>query len=139
MSIRLEPRQTGGGFLEDYGVKKALLYFGLAATLLAAATRAPAQGKDTGQDQTVRSVQGTVTDAEDRLVEGAVVHLKNTKTLQVRSFITRKDGAYAFHGLSTNLDYELRAEREGASSDARTLSVFDSRRKAVINLKLNKK
>lgn len=90
------------------------------------------------EEADVRSVQGVVTDEEGRLVEGAVVQLKNTKTLQVRSFITRSDGSYQFHGLSTNVDYQLKAEYQGRSSDVKTLSVFDSRKKAVINLKLNK-
>ncbi|MEK7406868.1 MAG: carboxypeptidase-like regulatory domain-containing protein [Acidobacteriota bacterium] len=87
----------------------------------------------------MRSVQGVVTDPAGNPVEGAVVHLKNTKTLQIRSYITKGDGAYSFHGLSTNIDYELKAEHQGLSSDVRTLSVFDSRKSAVINLRLNKK
>lgn len=88
------------------------------------------------EDPNVRSVQGVVRSASGALVEGAVVQLKNTKTLQVRSFISGRDGAYHFYGLSTNIDYELKAEHQGASSPVRTLSVFDSRKKAVINLKL---
>jgi len=64
--------------------------------------------------------------------------LKNTKTLQIRSFITKDHGAYYFHGLSTDIDYELKAEYQGASSPTKTLSSFDSRKQAVINLKLNK-
>ena len=114
----------------------------LALLLLMASLTSPlcAQGKGKEkQDLTVRSVEGTVSDAEGRLVEGAVVHLKNTKTLQIRSFITRQEGTYSFHGLSTHVDYELRAEHQGAASDTRTLSVFDPRRKAVIHLKLNRK
>lgn len=91
------------------------------------------------EDATVRSVQGVVADDSGQPVAGAVVHLKNTKTLQIRSFITKDDGSYAFHGLSTNVDYELKADRQNLESDAKTLSVFDSRSKAVINLKLNKK
>ena len=94
--------------------------------------------KNKQQDETVRSVSGTVTDASGAQVSGAVVHLKNTKTLQIRSFISKDDGSYAFHGLSTNVDYELKAEYRGASSDVRTLSMFDSRSRAVINLKLKK-
>jgi len=122
-------------------VRKLLISAGLTLALMTvAAVPLWAQGKGKEkQDLTVRSVEGTVSDPEGRPVEAAVVHLKNTKTLQIRSFITRAEGAYAFHGLSTNVDYELRAERQGASSDTRTLSVFDPRRKAVINLKLNKK
>jgi hypothetical protein len=95
-------------------------------------------GQKKGEDKSVRSVQGTVSDAGDSAVNGAVVQLKNTKTLQIRSFITKEQGAYYFHGLSPDVDYELKAEFKGASSPTRTLSTFDSRKEAVINLKLNK-
>ncbi|MGH9658731.1 MAG: carboxypeptidase-like regulatory domain-containing protein, partial [Bryobacteraceae bacterium] len=81
----------------------------------------------------------TVTDASDSAVEGAVVQLKNAKTLQVRSFITREQGAFYFHGLDPNVDYSLKAEFKGASSPVRTLSTFDSRKQPVINLKLETK
>src|SRR5262252_4334235 len=50
-----------------------------------------AQKSKKGEDQANRSVQGTVTSAEDAPVTGAVVQLKNTKTLQIRSFITKED------------------------------------------------
>ena len=106
------------------------------ALLLLGTTGAFAQKK--GEDQSVRSVQGTVSDAGDSAVNGAVVQLKNTKTLQIRSFITKEQGAYYFHGLSPDVDYELKAEYQGATSPTRTLSSFDSRKQAVINLKLNK-
>ncbi len=83
-----------------------------------------------------RSVSGIVRDARGEPVRGAVVKLKDTKTLQIRSFITLEDGSYRFHGLSTETDYELQASRNGMVSKKRRLSVFDSRKKAVINLKL---
>jgi uncharacterized protein YdeI (BOF family) len=86
-----------------------------------------------------RSVQGTVSTAGDSAVDGAVVQLKNTKTLQIRSFITKDGGTYYFQGLSPDVDYELKAEHQGTASPVRTLSSFDSRKKAVMNLKLSKK
>ena len=95
-----------------------------------------AQGRD---DSAPKSVQGTVTDTTDKAVDGAVVQLKDTKTLQIRSFITKEDGTYHFFELSPDVDYELKADFQGASSGSKTLSSFDSRKKAVINLKLNKK
>jgi hypothetical protein len=95
--------------------------------------------KSKKEDQTSRSVQGVVTSAEDAPVAGAVVQLKNTKTLQIRSFISKEDGSYVFNGLSSDVDYELRAEYQGSSSSAKTLSSFDSRKAVTINLKLNKK
>lgn len=119
-------------------MKRFLVSICLFLALGAAAGAVFAQrGRD--QEPASRSVQGAVTNDSGSLVEGAVVHLKNTKNLQVRSYITKEDGTYAFHGLSTNIDYELKAEYQGASSDAKTLSVFDSRNKAIINLRLNKK
>lgn len=116
----------------------AVVVLGLALAFSPLVPQALAQGKKKGEDKTVRSVSGTVTDASGQAISGAVVHLKDTKTLQVRSFITKDDGSYAFHGLSTNVDYELKAEYRQSESDARTLSVFDSRNKVVINLKLKK-
>ena len=95
--------------------------------------------KSKKEDQTSRSVQGVVTSAEDAPVAGAVVQLKNTKTLQIRSFIAKEDGSYYFNGLSPDVDYELRAEFQGMSSSSKTLSSFDTRKAATINLKLNKK
>ncbi len=116
--------------------KIALAWLGV---LLVLALPAVAQKNKQKEDVNVRSVSGQVTDDAGKAVSGAVVHLKNTKTLQIRSYITKDDGSYSFHGLNTNVDYELKAEREGASSGAKTLSVFDSRNNAVINLTLNKK
>jgi hypothetical protein len=88
------------------------------------------------EDVSARSVQGTVLDASGARVGGAVVLLKDTKTLQVRSFVTQTDGQYHFYGLNSNSDYQLRADHNGSSSSTKTLSVFDSRKKAVIDLKL---
>ena len=86
-----------------------------------------------------RSVQGAVTNPDESTAVGAVVQLKNIKTLQIRSFITKEDGTYHFFELSPDVDYELKADFQGASSGPKTLSSFDSRKKVVINLKLNNK
>jgi hypothetical protein len=91
------------------------------------------------KESATRSVQGSVSNPDDTAAVGAVVQLKNMKTLQIRSFITLADGTYRFFELSPDVDYELKAEFQGASSGPKTLSSFDSRKKAVINLKLNKK
>jgi hypothetical protein len=95
------------------------------------------QSKKKG-DEDGRTVQGEVSAADDSPVVGAVVYLKNTKTLQVRSFITQQNGTYFFHGLSPDVDYELRAENKGASSPTKTLSSFDSRKAANLDLKIKK-
>jgi len=87
----------------------------------------------------VRSVQGLVTGTDGKPVEGAVVQLKNTKTLQIRSYITQTDGRYHFQELSTEVDYELRADFHGASSPTKNLSSFDSRKEPIVDLKLKEK
>jgi len=86
-----------------------------------------------------RNVQGLVTNADGKPVQGAVVQLKSTKTSQIRSFITQENGRYYFHELSTAVDYELRADFQGASSPTKNLSSFDSRKEAILDLQLKEK
>ena len=111
----------------------------LLAIVLCVASTAFAQGRKKSDEDKFRTVQGLVTDSQDKPVVGAVVQLKNSKTLQVRSFITQDRGTYLFHGLDPNIDYSLRAEYQGASSSERTLSSFDTRREPVVNLKIEDK
>jgi hypothetical protein len=106
--------------------------FAVALFVLVLATFAFAQKN---KPPTERSVSGVVTD-NGAPVAGAVVQLKNTKTLQVRSFIAKEMGEYFFHGLSTDVDYELKADFNGKTSGTRTLSSFDSHPEATINLQL---
>lgn len=97
------------------------------------------QGKKQKGTEQTRSVQGVVTEDTGAVVNGAVVQLKNTKTLEIRSYFTKNDGEYYFNGLSPDINYELKASYQGADSGTKTLSSFDSRKQARINLKLNKK
>jgi len=102
------------------------LIFGLASFVLAQGKKAP----------TERSVTGVVTDTGGAPVPGAIIQLKNMKTLQVRSFIATDKGVYYFHGLGTDVDYELKAQANGHESSSKTLSSFDSHAEATINLQL---
>ena len=95
--------------------------------------------KDKNKEGSARSVSGVVTSPDDQPVVGAVVQLKDTKTKNVRSFYTQAKGDYYFHELSSDVDYELTATFQGVSSKTKTLSVFDTRKDAVVNLKLNPK
>jgi len=110
----------------------------VAVLAVACAQLLPAQKKEK-DDPTVRNLQGQVTDPDDKAVAGAVVQLKDTRTLQVRSFITQANGDYRFSGLRADTDYEIKADYNGMSSDNRRLSNFDTRKIATVNLKLNKK
>src|SRR5690606_14337414 len=60
--------------------------------------------KDKDEDANTRAVGGVVRNEADEAVDGAVVQLKDTKTLRVRSYITKADGQYRFYGLSPNID-----------------------------------
>ena len=113
-------------------------WMGLIVLIALSVSGAFAQGPKKNDEGNVRAVQGTVSDAGGSAVEGAVVQLKNTKTLQIRSFITKDHGDYYFHGLSPDVDYELKADLSGASSGTKTLSAFDNRKQAVMNLQLKK-
>ena len=111
----------------------------LALFLLVCAPSGFAQGKKKADP--TRSVQGTVLAPDDSPVPGAIVQLKNTRTLQIRSFITQDNGAYYFHELSPDVEFELTAEdkKSGSASATKKLSSFDNQKVATINLKLNKK
>lgn len=96
-------------------------------------------GKKEKEPDNVRSVEGKVLDPKSATVEGAVVQLKDTKTLRIRSYITLADGGYHFHGLSNDTDYEIKATHQESESQTRRLSVYDSRKKATIDLTLKPK
>ena len=112
----------------------------LAAVLtLACVSLLPAQRNKDKEDPTVRSLQGQVVDPDDKPAVGAVVQLKDTRTLQVRSFITQQNGEYRFSGLRADTDYEIKADFNGMTSDNKRLSNFDQRKIATVNIKLNRK
>ena len=106
------------------------------AILLAATVPARAAEKD---EKPTRTVKGLVTDENENPIVGAVVQLKNTKTLDVKSFITDKGGNYYFHGLDTNTDFELKARSGDIVSRTRTVSTFDDRKEVVYNFQLKAK
>jgi hypothetical protein len=110
--------------------------------LMVALTMASAFAQETKAEKrqaaSERVVTGTVRDADGTPINGAVVQLKDVRSTQVRSFITQTNGSYHFSGLKLDNDYELEAKSKGMTSGWRTLSVFDSRKEPVINLKLDK-
>ena len=74
----------------------------------------------------IRSLTGTVTDKSGNKAAGAVVHLKDTRSLAQRSYITADDGAFRFGQLSTNSDYEVWATRNDQKTPSKAISSFDS-------------
>ena len=110
----------------------------MAVALAAVAVSAQDTKKEKKLAASERALQGSVTDADGRFIDGAVVQLKDERTLQVRSFYTQKDGSYHFSGLKVDNDYQVEARYSGMTSGWKTLSIFDTRKEPVINLKLDK-
>jgi hypothetical protein len=90
--------------------------------------RAPAQ----------RVVQGKVTDGANAPIKGAVVYLKDSRSLSVKSYFSDAQGEYRFGQLSQNSDYEIWAENNGKKSAVKTISSFDNKNQFLINLKVDK-
>jgi hypothetical protein len=85
-----------------------------------------------------RTVRGTVVDKDENPMASAIVHLKNSRTMNVRTYITDASGSFRFSGLDPNVDYELHAEHGNLTSNNRTISSFDSRKEIVVPLKVDR-
>jgi uncharacterized surface anchored protein len=84
---------------------------------------------------TQRVVQGKVYAASGAAQAGAVVYLKNEKSLEIKTYISTQDGMYRFGQLGTGEDYQLWAEFGGHKSKTRTISAFDA--KKIIDVALH--
>jgi curli biogenesis system outer membrane secretion channel CsgG len=85
------------------------------------------------QSTTARSVEGKVY-TQSSPTSSAVVYLQDTKTNNIKSFISTQDGSYRFGQLSSDIDYQLWAEYKGKKSDRKTVSSFNSKKQLVIDL-----
>jgi len=110
-----------------------LLACGALLAITSAWASAAAQRGSQGE---ARTLIGHVYDDREQPLEKAIVYLKNTKTLAIKTYISEPDGTYRFSGLAPNIDYEVYAEHAGAHSDTKTLSGFDSRKQVNITLKI---
>ncbi len=117
-----------------------------AAMLLAVALCAPlpffsytqlASAQSGGAATAQRVIQGKVLNADGAPQQGAIVYLKNMKTLEVRTYISTADGSYRFGQLSMDSDFNLWADSNGKKSKEKTISSFDSKRVFDMNLKLD--
>ena len=84
-----------------------------------------------------RSVRGIVTDREGAPLASAVVQIEDTATLGIRSYLTGNDGTYHFMDLDPDRDYTIRARQGNVWGRVKTLSRFDSRKEATVNLKID--
>lgn len=114
-----------------------IVVLSLAALTVSGAVLAWAVPPEKKKESTLRTLEGYIYGQGDAPLPAAVVYLKNTKTLAVKSLYAGDDGSYRFNALSPNTDYEIFAEYKGKRSDTKVLSSFDSRTSARINLKID--
>lgn len=109
--------------------------------VLVAALAVPAAGvlrpvTASAQADTARSLTGDVTDKAGNKIKGAVVHLKDTRSLAQRSYITAEDGAFRFAQLSGGSDYEVWADLNGKKTSSKSISSFDTKKSVEVSLKM---
>jgi hypothetical protein len=123
----------------NHNSRLVLLYLFVFAPVfvLSCAVASTSSAQDQGPE--LRTVHGTVIDASENPVGSAIVYLKNMKTQDVKTYITRQDGLYRFSGLDPNVDYEVHAEHNDMTSSTREVSSYDSRRDIDFQLKLSHK
>jgi hypothetical protein len=131
----LEPRRTLARRRKRRQRRVAAL---LAAALVAVATLGVLDARGVFQGES-RTLTGHVLNGQSEPLQKAIVYLKNTKTLAIKTYISEADGSYRFPGLAANVDYEVYAEHEGTRSDVKTLSGFDNRKQVTITLKVHSK
>lgn len=106
--------------------------------LLIAIAASPAMEQKNEGSQ-LRTLTGHVLSSQNQPLGKAIVYLKNTKTLMIKTYITDPDGSYRFPALSPVVDYEVSAEFQGGHSDTKTLSAFDNRKQVNITLRIKEK
>ncbi len=113
-------------------VRRSLLAASLvfATTIVVCSTHAVAQASS-------RALDGVVTLKSGGPAKGAVVHLKDTRSLSQRSYITAGDGTYHFAQLSGSTDYEVWADLDGKKTTVKSISSFDTKNSFNIGLKFN--
>ena len=104
--------------------------------LLATPPALASEFEQRGSQGDSRTLTGHVLNSQNEPLQKAIVYIKNTKSLAIKTYISEPDGSYRFAGLAPNVDYEVYAEHQGARSDTKTLSGFDSRKQVTITLKI---
>ena len=82
-------------------------------------------------DRQTRSVQGVVRDDEDAPLEWRCRPTERHENSADSLLYYQAERHYHFHSLNPDIDYELKADHQGANSGSKTLSSFDSRKSAV--------
>jgi Carboxypeptidase regulatory-like domain len=120
------------------GSVRRFILLGAALLLLGGLLFAQSKGKKAEDASAPRNLTGAVFDPASHPVPNAVVYLKNMRNLTIDTYLTGDDGAYRFNRLSSDIEYQVRAESGGRKSKSKTLGAYSSRKQVRINLKLAK-
>jgi hypothetical protein len=78
-----------------------------------------------------RMVHGIVKDQQDNPLNGALVNLKNIRTKQTLTYVTKPDGKYMFDELSRDDDYEISASFSGKTTPMKKISHYDPQQNSM--------
>lgn len=126
-------------FISRYDFARLSLLLSVLVPLLLAFVTPAASRQQDQKEPELRTVHGSVVDAQENPVPSSVVYLKDLKTQGVKTYIANDAGEYRFSGLDPNVDYQIHAEHNGLASSVRTISSYDSRRDINLPLKLSHK
>ena len=116
--------------------RTATIALGLSLTLCAISAGPGVFAVHAQSNAVRRTIEGKVHDKNDAPLTGAIVYLKDSRTLAVKSFISDDEGVFHFGQLSQNTDYEVYAEFEGKRSKSRNISSFDNKNDFNFTLKI---
>jgi hypothetical protein len=81
-----------------------------------------------------RTVDGKVIGKGDSPLAGAVVYLKDTRSLSVKTFICDEEGKFHFGQVAQNTDYELWSEFNHVKSNNKSISSLDDKKSYYFTL-----
>lgn len=122
------------------GLRRSFCALPLAAALVLGGAPMPlclAQSQSLAASQ--RVVEGKVIGSDDAAVKGAIVYLKDTRSLEIRTFISTADGSFRFGQLSMDTDYTLWAELNGKRSKEKVITSYDTKHLVRATLRVDTK
>jgi hypothetical protein len=143
MRVPMKPMKKTNSHSHPYRLVRNLTFLLALVTASTAAlaarqfTTGASVQNDTRRGPIQRVVDGKVTNKADAFIAGAVVYLKDSKSLAVKTYITDDAGLFHFGQLSQNTDYELWAESNGIRSKSKSISSFDDKNSYNFVLKID--